>query len=179
MNVNSDFLETVERKQLRWYVVWAPTTYGKEAMAQEGLEMDAEKKGKTFEKLDGRHPTSNDLGKMYEYRESWLLSAYLQRQKSVHIYHLKRTLVIFQLKSSVCTTKVSSTSSEEDVVLVENIFLKDATKEAPVNWDRKINGEYHHLFFSLKQLEKRLFWVHGMTFEAFTYFLEKIAISGI
>lgn len=76
-----------------------------------------------------------------------------------------------------CLTKMSDSSSEEDFVLMENIFVRMRQKRQgihPINRDRKVYGEYHHLFLSLKEHDERFFQYMRMTLDTFTYYLEKI-----
>lgn len=72
---------------------------------------------------------------------------------------------------------MSGSSSDEDLLLTENTFLRmQRTKQGihPVNRERKLYGEYHHLFQSLKQHDQRFFQYMRMTFGTFTYILEKL-----
>ncbi|CAH2009311.1 unnamed protein product [Acanthoscelides obtectus] len=68
-----------------------------------------------------------------------------------------------------------SSSSDEDIFLLENVFLKMRKQSVhPINRKRKIYGEYHHLFQDIKADKQRFYRYTRMTPETFYYILDKV-----
>lgn len=72
---------------------------------------------------------------------------------------------------------MSNSSSDDDLFLLDNVFLRLNRKGQgihPINCNRSVYGEYHHLFEELKRDENRFFQYMRMTIETFNYILEKV-----